>query len=53
MPAGDRVQAGQPLLALHTDTPERIEWAREALAGAYTIGDSPPEPVPLVLGRVD
>ena len=49
---GDRVRAGQPLLALHTDTPERIAWAREALAGAYTIGDRPPEPVPLVLGRV-
>jgi thymidine phosphorylase len=49
---GDRIGAGQPLLSLHTDTPERVGWAKEALAGAYTIGDRPPEPVPLVLGRV-
>ena len=49
---GDRVRAGQPLLTLHTDTPERIAWAREALAGAYAIGDRSPEPVPLVLDRI-
>jgi thymidine phosphorylase len=50
---GDHVRAGQPLLSLHTDTPERIEWARQALAGAYTIGDRTPNPVPLILGRID
>ena len=27
---GDRVRAGQPLLTLHTDTPERFERARQA-----------------------
>ena len=32
---GDRVRAGQPLLTLYTDTPERFARAREALAGAY------------------
>ena len=31
---GDRVRAGQPLLSLHTDTPERIPRARQALEGA-------------------
>ena len=36
---GDPVRAGQPLLTLHTDTPERFERAKQALAGAYTIGD--------------
>ena len=36
---GDRVRAGQPLLSLHTDTPERIPRARQALEGAYAIGD--------------
>jgi thymidine phosphorylase len=36
---GDRVRAGQPLLTLHTDTPERFARAREALEGA--IGISP------------
>jgi thymidine phosphorylase len=49
---GDRVRAGQPLLSLHTDTPERIDWARQALEGACVVGDRPPEPMPLVLGRV-
>ena len=49
---GDRVRAGQTLLTLHTDTPERIVWAREALAGAYAVGDRTPEPVPLVLDRI-
>jgi thymidine phosphorylase len=36
---GDRVRAGQPVLTLHTDTPERFARAREALQGA--IGISP------------
>ena len=49
---GDTVRAGQPLLTLHTDTPERIGWAREALAGAYAVGDRAPDPVPLVLDRI-
>ena len=37
---GDRVRAGQPLLTLHTDTPERFERARQALEGAITIAES-------------
>jgi thymidine phosphorylase len=49
---GDHVRAGQPLLTLHTDTPERIGWARQALADAHVVGSGPREPVPLVLGRV-
>ncbi len=49
---GDRVRAGQPLLSLHTDTPERIPRARQALAGGYVIGDDAPEPTPLVLDRI-
>ncbi|MDN5854462.1 MAG: thymidine phosphorylase [Actinomycetia bacterium] len=36
---GDHVKAGQPLLTLHTDTPERFERASEALTGAYDIAD--------------
>jgi thymidine phosphorylase len=39
---GARVRAGQPLITLHTDTPERFSRAREALANAYTIGDTAP-----------
>jgi len=35
---GDVVTAGQPLLTLHTDTPERFEYALEAVKGSYDIG---------------
>jgi thymidine phosphorylase len=49
---GDRVRAGQPLLSLHTDTPERLPRAQQALEGAYAIGDDPPAPTPLVLDRI-
>lgn len=34
---GDVVRAGDPLLTLHTDTPERFDSAKEALASAVTI----------------
>ena len=50
---GDEVTAGQPLLTLHTDTPERIARAREALDGAVTIAAAPPAVTPLVLDRID
>jgi thymidine phosphorylase len=49
---GDRVRAGQPLLTLHTDTPERFARAREALAEAYTIGDRAPARTGVVLDRI-
>ncbi len=35
---GDTVTAGQPLLTLHTDTPDRFERAIAALDGGYDIG---------------
>lgn len=34
---GDTVTAGQPLLTLHTDTPEKFSYALDALPGAYDI----------------
>ena len=49
---GDRVRAGQPLLTLHTDTPERFDRARDALAGAYAIGDEAPAERPLIIDRI-
>jgi thymidine phosphorylase len=49
---GDQVRAGQPLFTLHTDTPERIERAREALSTAVTIGAAPGERRPIVLERI-
>ncbi|WP_433195207.1 thymidine phosphorylase [Nocardia sp. CA-107356] len=50
---GDPVQAGHPLLTLHTDTPEAFPAALAALADSVTIGNplhSPP--APLVLDRI-
>ena len=48
---GDRVRAGDPLLTLCTDTPERFDRAREALRDAFEIAAEPVERPPLVLGR--
>jgi thymidine phosphorylase len=48
---GEDVRAGQPLLTLHTDEPERFERALAALEGAVEVGGAQ-EPLPLVLERV-
>jgi thymidine phosphorylase len=50
---GARVRAGQPLMTLHTDTPERFTMAHEALAGAYSIGTAEAPERPLILDRID
>lgn len=51
---GERVVRGQPLLTLHTQTPERFERARQALSEAIAIGpDAPVLPGSVVLGRID
>jgi thymidine phosphorylase len=50
---GDAVVAGQPLLTLHTDTPERFAAAQQALEGAWRIEPTGTyAPAPLVLDRV-
>ncbi|MER7014054.1 thymidine phosphorylase [Saccharopolyspora sp. NPDC000359] len=49
---GDRVTAGQPLLELHTDRPEAVPAAREALRGAYEISGADRRSTPLILDRV-
>ncbi|WP_299050905.1 thymidine phosphorylase [uncultured Nocardioides sp.] len=51
---GDTVTGGQPLLTLHTDTPERFERALAALAGGYDVaGDaSSYAATPVVIDRV-
>ncbi|MDO8106910.1 thymidine phosphorylase [Isoptericola sp. b441] len=51
---GAVVRAGEPLMTLHTDTPERFERAREALGDAVVVapeGSRPPERA-LILDRV-
>lgn len=49
---GDRVAVGQPVATLYTDTPEKFDYATEAISDAWTVGDSPFEASALVLGRV-
>ncbi len=51
---GAQVTAGQPLLTLHTDTPERFDYALEALATGITVAPAGTafEPSPIVLDRI-
>ncbi|MEU8569302.1 thymidine phosphorylase [Streptomyces pathocidini] len=51
---GDMVTAGHPLLTLHTDTPDRIPYATEALAGAIDIApaNTASATPPVVLERI-
>jgi thymidine phosphorylase len=49
---GDVVEAGQPLLELHTDTPDALPAARAALAGGVTITDASPPRPPLLLDSI-
>ena len=51
---GAVVRGGEPLMTLHTDTPERFERALEALQGATFIAPdgSRPDLLPLVVERV-
>ncbi|MEV6974385.1 thymidine phosphorylase [Kitasatospora sp. NPDC093806] len=51
---GDTVVAGQPLLTLHTDTPERFDYAVEALTGGIEVAPAgtPFTPTPIILDRI-
>ncbi|WP_432545523.1 thymidine phosphorylase [Kineococcus sp. SYSU DK004] len=49
---GDSVRAGQRLLTLHTDTPERFEWALQALEGGLPVTAEAPAVPPLVHERI-
>ena len=51
---GAVVRGGEPLLTLHTDTPERFERALEALTGGFTIAPegSRPDLPPIVIDRI-
>jgi thymidine phosphorylase len=49
---GDPVEAGQPLLELHADDPDRFVAATEALDGAVEVADEAPPASPLVLDRI-
>ncbi|MEE4490801.1 thymidine phosphorylase [Streptomyces sp. BE230] len=51
---GDEVTAGQPLLTLHTDTPEKFEYALKALPDSYDIAPAgtPFAATPVVRERI-
>lgn len=51
---GDAVVAGQPLLTLLTDTPDKFDRALAALEGGWEIGDSSVafQPQPLIYERI-
>ncbi|MFE7115114.1 thymidine phosphorylase [Streptomyces sp. NPDC057654] len=51
---GDTVTAGQPLLTLHTDTPEKFAYALEALDGGVLVAPEHTEyePNPIILDRI-
>ncbi|MDN5790971.1 MAG: thymidine phosphorylase [Micrococcales bacterium] len=51
---GATVRRGEPLLTLHTDTPDRFERAIEALDGGYTIAPEGSNPAhrPLIIDRI-
>ena len=48
---GDQVREGEPLLELHTDDPDRIPRALEALEGAIGV-DTDHELLPLIVDRI-
>ena len=52
---GATVRAGERLMTLHTDTPERFDRALEALEGGWTIAPegSRPDLLPIVIERID
>ena len=49
---GEEVQAGEPLLELHSDDSARFSSALEALDGAVDVSAEPVEPQPLILERI-
>ncbi|MEU4730353.1 thymidine phosphorylase [Streptomyces sp. NPDC005409] len=51
---GDTVTAGQPLMTLHTDTPEKFEYALAALEGGYDIAPAGTafSATPIILDRI-
>jgi len=50
---GDRVNAGQPLMTLHTDDEGMLSRARPMVDTAMVIGDDPPADRPLIQGLID
>ena len=52
LPAGARVEKGDPLCMVHARNEAEFEAARERIMVAYAIGDEAPEPAPSVAERI-
>ncbi len=50
---GEPVAAGETLFTLYTDTPDRLPAALGELDGAWSVGDAPPQELPLIIDRID
>ncbi len=49
---GDRVEAGAPLVEIHSRTPQQSAAIHDELLAAYTFGNEAPVQPPLLLGQV-
>lgn len=49
---GEPVAAGEALFTLYTETPERLAPALAELDDAFSVGDNPPAPRPLIMDRI-
>ncbi|WP_205876656.1 thymidine phosphorylase [Mycobacterium camsae] len=49
---GEPVAAGEALFTLYTETPERLAPALAELDGAFSVGDNPLAPRPLIIDRI-
>jgi thymidine phosphorylase len=50
---GEAVRAGDPVLELHTESPDRFAGALSALDGAIEVSGAAPDVPPVVLERID
>ena len=50
---GDHVAKGQPLATLHSSSEEKLDFAKEKIISAFSIGSEKEEQRPLVLGVVE
>ena len=50
--AGDRLEAGEPLVEVHARDAAHVAAIRDELVGAYVWGEEPPQAAPLILGSV-
>jgi pyrimidine-nucleoside phosphorylase len=50
---GERVAAGEPLVTVHYNDDAKLAYCQQRVLSAYTIGDAPLPPCPLVMERLE